>query len=599
MNRLWQHQTGLVCLFAALYFFNLDGTHLWDEDEAYFAAASRETCTTGEFIVPTFNGHISLHKPAFMYWIMRGGVTLFGDNEFGARCGSALFGIANVLLVYHLARLLFSSGTGWWSALIYGTALQIFVINRAAVADPELSFFCSLGVLIYVATTRWRRAPREDFRCSAWRELFLPSWTGWLLIYVSLAVAVLIKGPVGIVLPMAVIGLFLLLTQWQLFHADITSSHRHRAARVASFVAYVFSPLRIAATTWQMRPVLAVSVLLLIAGPWYTAVGISTDGEWLKGFLGVHNLGRFSSAMEGHQAGLWFFPLAIVVGMFPWCLFNAHVVSTWWRGLLTDVHGRMPFFLMTGWIAVWVTTFTIASTKLPHYIAPAYPALAILFGYFVNHWWNSAEQLSMAWLRAAWGSMVLVGLALIIGLPMVSAAVMPGIGSIGLIGLVPLIGGLCGWICEEKHKRRAAGAVLVVMSVSFGTLLLNWAAPQVDRFQSSPMISNWIHELRMPNRQQHVAIWGGFDASLVYYLGQPIQRIGAAEMPQFTDTADDQTFLIITDENYARLSERDREKWDVVRSTRRFLRDQTLLLARPSTLPESTELAEADGTVHR
>ena len=103
MSESIKHQCWLAVICAVVYLPNLGATHLWDEDEAYFASTAREMSRRGDFVVPYFNGEISLHKPALMYWVMMGAFQLFGVTEFAARIGSTAFALANVLVVYHLA----------------------------------------------------------------------------------------------------------------------------------------------------------------------------------------------------------------------------------------------------------------------------------------------------------------------------------------------------------------------------------------------------------------------------------------------------------------------------------------------------------------
>ena len=146
MSEQGRHQIILVLLCAVIYFTNLGATHLLDEDEAHFGSTVSEMMSRSNYVVPYFNGEISLHKPAFMYWVMIAGVQVFGNGEFALRVGAAIFSIGTVLLTYHAARMLFTARAGFWSAAALATCLQYMLISRAAVADPELLFFCTLPI---------------------------------------------------------------------------------------------------------------------------------------------------------------------------------------------------------------------------------------------------------------------------------------------------------------------------------------------------------------------------------------------------------------------------------------------------------------------
>jgi len=107
MRQLVRHQAWIALAAIVICFTNLGATRLWDQDEAYFARCAVEMHQHGEWVVPYFNDELFAHKPPFMFWMMRLGFELFGVNEFGARFFSAVFGLANALLVYHLGRRLF------------------------------------------------------------------------------------------------------------------------------------------------------------------------------------------------------------------------------------------------------------------------------------------------------------------------------------------------------------------------------------------------------------------------------------------------------------------------------------------------------------
>jgi hypothetical protein len=93
---------------AAMFFFNLGATHLWDVDEAIFSQAAKEMYERGDATTPYFNGQIFPDKPAMMYWLMMSAYEVFGPTEFAARFWSAVFGVGSVLLTYRIGRLIFS-----------------------------------------------------------------------------------------------------------------------------------------------------------------------------------------------------------------------------------------------------------------------------------------------------------------------------------------------------------------------------------------------------------------------------------------------------------------------------------------------------------
>ena len=591
MSRPAQNVLILIAICVITYFPNLGASHLWEEDEAYFGRTAREMDERGDYIVPYFNGEISLHKPPLMYWVMQGASRLFGPTEFALRFGSPLFAIGSVLLTWQLGRRLFSERVGFWSGLVLATCLHFALVSRAAVADPELIFFCTLPIVLFVGGTRLSQARRDAAGSGAGpirgADLSWPRWEG---AYASMGIAALAKGPVGIVLPMAVIGLFLLLSQ-----ADGISSLHHTArivrGRFAVWLLRVFWPPTFFRTVWEMRPLTALAVVGIVAVPWYWAVGVRTDGEWLRGFFLVHNVDRFMQSFENHRGGPLYYVIAICIGTFPWCMFNYQAVRQTIDGLCSRNDARPAYLLLAAWIAVWVGAFTLAGTKLPHYVLPAYPALAVIFGRFVATWTSDAQEFGRGWLRAAWSTPIIVGIGLAVVVLVLVQRYVPGEACLALLGLIPLAGGVVGLIADEFGRRRLAVAAISGTAVLFLIGLLGWGAVRVDRHQKSPVVAAWIHELAL-GRRVPLAAHGCFEASLLYYCDQNIERLGPQKTAaQFFAAHPGKACLLTTDRHYAEIRDQLPSDVAILRETQRFLKpEQLLLLGRQSAATTADSL---------
>lgn len=579
MRNEWRDQVILVAVCAGAYFFQLGATHLWEEDEAYFGRTAQEMYERGDYIVPWFNGDISLHKPILMYWVMIGGFQLFGTTEFAARCGSAIFGIGNVLLTYQLGRRLFSERVGFWSGVVLGTCLHFAVVSRAAVADPELICFCTLPMLIFAWGTPLSRSrmPAVNNAAASISATDLPR-SRWMFVYASMAVAALAKGPVGIVLPTAVIGLFLLLMRIESRIESPSEASARWLVRVATWLAHLFWPPAVWRTAWQMRPITAAAMIGLVALPWYLAVGWMTAGAWLQGFFLVHNYGRFMNSFESHGGGPLYYLAAVAIGMFPWCIFGyqgAYLTAT---GLQRGNPSRTAYLFLCAWVAVWVGAFTCAGTKLPHYVLPAYPALAIIIGGFLEQWLAGTDGISHRWHRTSWAVLIMVGLGMLVSLPLVARTYLSGEEQLGLIGLIPAVAGMIGfWAVEHGRRMWAAGAVSVG-AVAFLVVLLGWGAVRVDQYQSSPLVAKWLRELA-PDHSAELGAHGCFEASLLYYCDQNIAKLGRHEsVASFFADHPQATFLLTTDRKLARTGELLPAGVQIVRETPRFLKHERLLL---------------------
>ena len=133
--------------------------------------------------------------------------------------------------------------------------------------------------------------------------------------YAAMGLGVLAKGPVGLVLPTAVIGMYLLIAT-----LPPVSGDGRRGTRWLG-VLRPFAPFHFLRTCWTMRPISALAASLAVASPWYVWVTVRTDGEWTRGFFLQHNVARALQTMEGHAGPpILFYAGAILVGFFPWSI---------------------------------------------------------------------------------------------------------------------------------------------------------------------------------------------------------------------------------------------------------------------------------------
>ncbi|MEX0678286.1 MAG: glycosyltransferase family 39 protein [Pirellulales bacterium] len=548
----------LAAIAGLMFFVNLGATHLWDVDEAIFSQAAKEMHQRGDAVVPYFNGQVFPDKPALMYWLMIGAYELFGPTEFAARFWSAVFGIGSVLLTYRLGRLVFSPPVAFWSGLILATSLNFTVVARAATPDSFLVFFSTLAVLLFVLGTAKAQARRGEAneRNAPWagQTRFEPSWLSYALVYAAMGFGVLTKGPIGVVLPTATIGLFLLIVRAgpvpsveQPGWGGSVRSGLRRTARV-------FAPLHILRAIWSMRPLTAIGAVLAVAGPWYAWVGVKTQGEWLVGFFGVHNFGRFVGAMDNHGGPIYYYLVAIAVGFFPWSVLAGPAL--WHMSkLLKESHPWRPGYVLLGsWIAVWVGFFSLAGTKLPSYIVPAYPALALVTGCFVASWIGEPALLPRVWPRLIWGCVALVGVGLMVALPFAAQRYLGGEWMLGAIGLIPLAAAAAGWVFCRRGQTRYAALTLAGLGVVLWITVFGFVAVYVDRYQESPAFARRIAENSGTGPPPAIASFHHFRPSYVLYTQRVVERIETPdEVRSFFAAHAQGAFVITNDGQYDRL----------------------------------------------
>jgi 4-amino-4-deoxy-L-arabinose transferase-like glycosyltransferase len=271
-----------------------------------------------------------------------------------------------------------------------------------------------------------------------------------------------------------------------------------------------------------MRPLTALTVSLAVALPWYIWVGVRTDGEFLRGFFFEHNLSRAMQTMEGHRGNLLFYPLAILVGFFPWSVFAAPTLLDAVRNARRDEGSRAGYVFLACWVGVYVGLFSLAKTKLPSYVTPCYPGLAIATGCFIDRWTRDAALVSRLWMRVALSVSILVGIGLLVALPILAASELPGEVWLGLIGLVPLGGGLAALILAERGQPARSAVVFATAATAFVTLLFGVAAARVDRHQTNHLL---LAAIDSRSANPHVASFGLLEPTWVFYGGRPVEEL--------------------------------------------------------------------------
>ena len=554
----------LTLVSAVVFLTRLGATGLWDDDETFFAQAAREMYERGDLVVPTFNHALFSHKPPFMYWMMIGAYHVFGVSEFAARLPSALFGITTVLLVWRLGRIIYSSVVGFWAGMILATSLNFVVISRAATTDAELIFFCTLPVYLFVRGMAARLPSDVDdggsLRWDNKHSLRRPGWRTYAFVYAAMGLAVMVKGPIGVILPTAVLGLFNL-CQGGSNKADGTRSvpatrggWPFNLGNWLQFARRIVSPAHIARTVWQMRPLTAAAMVLVVAGPWFLAVGLKTHGAFLKGFFGVHHFHRFTSPMDNHPGPAWFYLVAICIGFFPWIIFLWPSLIEL-RRRIRERHGWQPAdMLAVSWVVVWVGFFSLASTKFPHYVVPAYPALALLTGCFIDRWTRHREIYGKLGRNAAWCTLAAAGITILILAPLVSRVHLQGEPFLGLVGLPLVVGAsVCAWFTE---RGRVAGAVVSLSGTAAAFLLTVFgiASVQVDRHQNTARLAGVIERCALAG-DVRIGTWHYFRPGLAYYCNRFIEQFTSqAAVNEFLQSDGGQRFLVTTESDYQRMA---------------------------------------------
>ncbi|HVK14752.1 MAG TPA: glycosyltransferase family 39 protein [Gemmataceae bacterium] len=478
------HYLVLAAAHLLLTLPNLGAHTLWDMDEGVNAEAAREMIEFGNYITPYYNYQIRTAKPAMQYYLTVPFYRAFGVNEFAARLPAVLCGLGSVLLTYELGRRLFAPTTGLIAGLALASCFEFCLISHAATPDPSLLLFTTLAFFLYWIGSEGDR-----------RWWFVP-------VGIATGLATLTKGPIGVGLPGLVIGLHLLWTR--------------RLDKL-----------------WDRRLLLGGLAFVLTAGPWYGLVAHDSRGKWISGFFLNDNLKRFGTPADGHRGWPTYHVVALIVLFAPWSVFLAATVINGVRGARRLAPDASQYRFLWCWVLTFLVFFSIAATKLPNYVLPLYPALAILTARTVDRWRTGEIALPKWVIPATVGALAFVGLAFGLGLLYVADLLpievkgmrpLPALGDYAALGLIPIAAAVAfGWFAR-RGDRDSAVAACAIGSVVFLALIAAFPTVAMNRYKcAEPLVRE--ARLHQPTRDIRIGAFRWLRHSVVFYARREVTKL--------------------------------------------------------------------------
>jgi 4-amino-4-deoxy-L-arabinose transferase-like glycosyltransferase len=480
------HWLLLALMWSLLCLPCLGGPSLWDIDEGNNAGCAREMYESRDWVVPRFNNRIRYDKPVLLYWLQAAAYSTFGINEFSARLPSAVAALLTILVTYELGRSLFGRRAGLVAGLVLGSSVSFCASAHFANPDALLDLATALGLFCW------------------WRDRAGGGTAWYIAASVAAGLGVLAKGLVGLVLPAAAVVLFVV---WR------RDWRRLLDRRLA----------------W------AVIAFLLVAAPWYVWVGIETKGQWLAEFWRQHHYERMTHALENHRGPVFYYLPVLLAGFAPWSIFLAPTAWLAWREARrrTDSPDQAPFQFLICWIAVYFLFFSWVSTKLPNYILPLYPAVAVLTGCLLERW-RTGEMALPAWvIRASLVCLALLGLGAAVGLLAAGGVLrpaalhgrfLPGLGWCALLGAVWVLAAPAGAWLLHGGRRGGLIAVTALAAAAFAAGAAAWGPAVVDRCKAPRQLAQALPP-DQAQRDLRIATYDYFQPSFVFYCRREIDRL--------------------------------------------------------------------------
>jgi 4-amino-4-deoxy-L-arabinose transferase-like glycosyltransferase len=489
----------LLCL--ALYLPGVASVPPIDRDESRFAQASHQMLESGDYIRIQFQAESRAKKPVGIYWMQAASARLF-DAEgsiWAYRLPSVAGALIAVLLTFHFGQSLFGRPAALMGAALLAAAFILVSEAHQAKTDAALlaCVVAAQGVLgrFYLAGKGAARAPGQGEILTFW---------------VAQGIGILIKGPI-----VPVISLLTLAALWAMDR------------RIG----------------WLrgIRPVAGLIVVAAIVGPWVAAISTASGGQFIGQAVKTDLLPKLLGAQESHGAPPSYFLLLATATLWPASLF---AVPGLVRALRNHQAAALRFCL--AWIVPAWLMFEAVPTKLPHYVLPTYPALALLAGVAVA---ADDPVLRSGWARVytvIWGA---VGIAL--ALAAVLAPFRLGGGFIWQsvpIALIALIAGILPAVLVLRGRFRPAVLAAVIGAVATYACFFQGLLPHLDRLWLSRAVAAAVPA------GTPVAAAGYHEPSLVFLLGTRTLLTDGAGAGQFLLSTPGAAAVVDSDDQSAFLS---------------------------------------------
>jgi 4-amino-4-deoxy-L-arabinose transferase-like glycosyltransferase len=327
----------LFAIIIVFYFYGLGKLPLLGPDEPRYAQVAREMLLNRDLITPTLGGHTWFEKPALLYWMIVAAFKVFGVSEWSARLGPAVCGLLTIVAVWCVGRAVDGTDApsfAFWGLVVSASCLGLIVFSRAASFDVVITMTSTWSLAFFLL---------HELPSTKSKRLLLAGF------YVFVGLSLLAKGLVGIVIPFGVVGLYYLL--------------RRR---------------------WPSRPVWlslvwGLPAAVIVSASWYAPVIARHGWTFIDGFFVQHHFARFVSNKYHHPQPFYFYSAIILMLAFPWTvhLIIALVKARNWQWRGADSVNIVRVFALA-WLLLPIVFFSFSGSKLPGYILPSVPAVALL-----------------------------------------------------------------------------------------------------------------------------------------------------------------------------------------------------------------------------
>ena len=473
-------RVALLLVAAIAVAIGVDGLQrrLANPDEGRYSEISREMVQSGDWVTPRLDGLKYFEKPPLQYWATAAAFVAFGESEITARLYVAACGILTLLLAAYTAGRLGTADASTATALALLCSPYFMALGTIVTLDMGVTLWITLATCAFLlAEDAFERGARPA--------------RGWLIAaWVAMALAVLSKGLIGIVFPAAAVFLRIVL---------------RRDLSVLKRLGWLYG----------------VPIFLAIAAPWFVAVS-KANPEFARFFFIHEHFERFLTHEARRVQPWWFFLPIVAFGFLPWSFALPGAIRDAWS---SEARRRFqPLRLLLAWCAIVIAFFSISGSKLPAYVLPVFPMLAIVLGRYLA---RAATARLALWAAAGAALAIPLGIAALFmdrgGKDAWTLALYSAAKPWALAGCAALLaGGIAGALLLRAGRRWAGLA-----AVALASLLLIFG---IERGYEAltPRQSGWaVAQAMKPYLAPRTRLYSvnHYDQTVPFYIGRTVTLV--------------------------------------------------------------------------
>ncbi|MCX5809049.1 MAG: glycosyltransferase family 39 protein [Proteobacteria bacterium] len=509
----------IILLFSYVFFFYGMGEYsLKEPDEGRYAEIPREMIELNDYTVPHLNYVRYFEKPPLFYWTVAASYKLFGVNEWSFRFANAFSAFLCMLSLYIFVRRWFGERAAFLSSIVLISSFGFFSMARIVTIDMFFTLWLSLSLFCFLGYYKEKK------------PLFI------YFFYVFLAFATLSKGIVAIILLIVTIIIFLLIE------------------KKTSFVK-------------EMRIIKGIIIYGVIVLPWFIAISLK-ESEFFYFFVIDQHFLRFFTAKHKRTGSLFYFLPVLIGGMFPWSILIPRSIINLWK------KSEIRLFLI--WSGIVLLFFSVSKSKLPPYILPVFPPLAIVIGCFFDDIWDRVAEIT---LEAAIYIIIFILFAIapflfwnttVIGwISQISTEAIYVFQSLKVVLIcVSILSTIIVFALSFRRFITYASFFLILSSFSFlfVSLLMVLNIKTIDSLNSTKGLSNTIN--RNIREGDLLINYGAYDQTLPFYTRRNVVIAAYNGELEMGSKYEDAKHIFISEDDFIKLLKSEKRVFSVLKTKR-------------------------------